>query len=76
MVQILTDSLATRRASLGENHSATKRAREKLETYLSLSLEQREQAERDAKERRRQKKLDKGFNQGRVGVAYELTAQE
>ena len=76
MLQILTDSLTTRRASLGENHSATKRAREKLETYLSLSLEQREQAERDAKERRRQKKLDKGFNQGRVGVAYELTAQE
>ncbi len=76
MLQLLTDSLAMRRDSLGENHPATRRARDKLEAYMSLSLEQREQAEKDAKERRRQKKMDKGFTEGRVGMAYELTGDE
>eukprot|EP01043_Picozoa_sp_COSAG02_P030496 COSAG02_NODE_1948_length_10297_cov_13.589429_4_plen_545_part_00 len=76
MLQLLTDSLAMRRASLGEHHPATRRARDKLDSYMSLSLEQREQAEKDARERRRQKKIDKGFTEGRVGMAYELTAEE
>lgn len=76
MLQVLTDSLAMRRAKVGEHHVATKRAQEKLQAYLSMSVEQREQAEKDAKERRKQKKMDKGFTEGRVGMAYELTAAE
>ena len=76
MLQVLTDSVEQRKKMLGEHHPATKRAKEKLTTHLSLSAEQREQAEKDAKERQKQKKMDKGFTEGRVGMAYELTAEE
>lgn len=76
VLQILTDSLALRRNQLGEHHLATKRARNKLEAFLSLSEEQQEQVERDAKVRQKQKKMHKTHEEGRVGMAYELTARE
>eukprot|EP01046_Picozoa_sp_COSAG06_P059038 COSAG06_NODE_12074_length_1426_cov_6.443105_2_plen_182_part_01 len=76
MLQILTDSLAMRREKLGEHHPATKLASRKLQAHLSMSVEQQEKAEVDKKERRKQKRMDKGFTEGRVGMAYELTAEE